>query len=1479
MKKLLLKLVVVATAILVSEAALSAQDNEILLKRDAPVTLSRLSRAKTAKAKKAPSRAAGADQAVIRTAILSKDSWITNAKQDFGMYEYPLSGYNSTCIGLNADLDANGGGAYIGDGKYFSSNYLIYYGMTLVNHYITDANTGTTISRISGNAANLARDLAYDHISGKLYGCFRGDEGTTDYYVFGTLDPENSSEPRTVISKLDEKGWAAMDFDRYGNLYAIDREGALLQVDKGSGATTKVGDTGLTSKYQTSGAIDQATNKFYYVSCGDEVSTLYAVELATAKAEKVYDMEDGEQVGGMYIPATTSSGVTLTAATGLAASIDDTTLSGIITFETPATYSDGSAATGEVSYKVVCNGKTLGEGSSTCGSRVIVPVSLDKSGPYVFIITVSNDKGQSPEAYLEKYIGYDVPEAVASVDATYLYGRFIVAWEPSQKGVYGGTFNKDDVTYTLVRMPDAVTLAENTKSTNYMDMVPETTDLISYYYVVTPHNHDAAGASTSSNKTLLGAKVPPYEVRFASKDDLENITIIDANNDGRYWLLDTEEPAHLWLYPTSVTPGDDYIFSAPLQLEAGQLYKFTADMGVRYAQYGNKEIIDAFLATSPTPEGCTVTLIEPLTISTDRDEYSAVFKVATTGKYYVAIHGRSDPDSYGLYAYGMSVKPDASLDAPDAPVLSALADSNGGNSVEITVTAPSKLLNGDAIGSISKMELYRDDVLLTTFDKPEAGKSYTYPDKDVAEGLHTYSARAFNEAGGGQTEYAKAYVGINIPGVPVDVVAKELSDCRSVEITWKAPETDIDGCPINPEYITYTVAYYDGNVMRWKPVAENIKGYSYTAGVDIQAGTQTLLKFGVYAATSKGANSVGVCPAPIIAVGDAYEMPYVETFGGTSLTGILGEENENDGASWQVWFKDGTVDGDGRCLFYSGAIDKKGSMFTGKIHITGNDPAFSFWYWSIPTSPDEEVVVEVNDGTGYKQVGVTPMNRGGEEQHWEKYTVSLKDYIGKNIQVRLSYIIRKYVLYVDYLRICDTYQDNLAANSIIVPTKMDPGTASVVEVVVENSGEQTSRAYAVDLYVNDVKVKTVQKSPLAAGRKASSVFEYIPSHLDPEENVVYAVIDYQDENTGDNVTEKKTSMVLHRDYPVVTDLKASRQGGDIVLEWSAPQLDGGNVTVTDDAEGYVPFSTGFQTSVLENDYVGDWTMYDGDGEGSNGLAGFPHDNIAVGSELSFIIFNPAEMGIVASGWQPRSGKQAFVCLVATEQANDDWMISPLLSGNAQTVSFYAKSVGEEYSEQFEFLYSTEGNGIRNFVKLQSVEKVPAQWTEYRFDLPTGARYFAIRCTSNRQFALFVDDITFERANPNAGLSVSGYNIYRDGVKLNTAPVTDNAYTDTDDDAHTYVVTTVYNRGESAASNEAAVDTMSSVDDLYSGAVTITSDHGHIIVKGAEGELVEVFATDGKAVARVVGSHTTVIDVAPGIYVVRAADKSALIPVK
>lgn len=1444
---------------------LSAQESEVLLKRDA-VKASGGSgrRVKAAQAVK-PSSLRTEEGKVIRTGILSKDSWIANAQQEFGMYEYPLSAYSSTCLKRNGDIDPTGGGTYIGDGKYFSTSYLVYYGMTLVNHYLIDANSWTTISSTSGTGTNIARDLAYDFVSGKLFGCFRNDDASG--YVFGTIDPYKPDNVRTVIAPLTE-GWNALSVDRYGNLYAISVSGTLYAVDKGSGAMTKIGDTGLTSKYQTSGAIDPETNKFYFVTCFDTSSALYAVDLQTAEARKVYDMTDGEQVGGMFFPETAASDVTLSAVTDLNAVFDDATRKGTVSFTAPSTYSDGSAAKGQLTYNVMSNGVTLASAVAECGAQVEVPVSVAASGAYVFVVTVSDSKGTSPEAFVEKYIGYDCPAAVSKVDVSYSNDRFTVSWPASTEGIYGALFDKDDVTYSVVRMPGEVSVADGIKATSCEDVVAETTDLINYSYIVTAHHHDAVGGSVSSAGYLLGYKVPPYESMFTSQDALKNLTIIDANNDGRYWTMDREGEPRLWLYPTSVTLADDYIFSAPVKLEGGRLYKFVADMGVRYSQYGNKEIFDAFLATAPSPDACISTLIEPLTISTDRDQFSGVFRVEKTGKYYVAIHGCSEPDSYGLYAYGMSVLPDADLNAPDAPALTASADLNAGKKVEITLTAPTQLLNGESVGAISKMELYRDGTLLTSFDAPAAGSVFTYADENVENGLHLYSAMAYNASGVGKSAEAKAFVGINVPGSPVNAVAAEQADHRTVKVTWEAPETDIDGCPVNPAFVTYTVARYDASKLRWVPVAEGLKGYSFTETVGLSAGSQVFLKYGVFAETSAGKNSVDVCAAPIIAVGDAYSMPYTETFGGTTLNGILGEDNDNEGASWQVWDKE-DADGDGRCLFYSGAIDKAGRMFTGKIRIAGNNPVFSFWYWSIPTSENEEVVVEVNDGSGYRQIGVTPMDRGGESQHWEKYACSLKEFVGKDVQVRLTYIIRKYVLYVDNLRIYESCPDNLSARSITVPTKMDPGTPGEILVTVENTGEQVSRPFAVDLYFNDVKVATGSMPALETGKKARCAFEYNARNIDPENSVVYAVIDYEDDNTGDNVTEKKNTMVLHRDYPVVPRLDAVRQGSNVQLEWSAPMLDGGNVTVTDDAEHYVPFSTGFSSSVLGNDHVGDWTMYNGDGGGSNGLAGFVHPNITPNGELSFIVFNPAELGIIVRAWQPRSGTQAFVCLCAPDRANDDWMISPLLSGNAQTVSFYAKSVEDIYNEQFEFLYSTTDTQAVSFTKVQAVSNVPVEWTKYSFAVPAGAKHFAIRCVSNRQFALFVDDVTFERANPAANLQLQGYNVYRDGVKLCASPVTGTRFSETDNDAHSYVVTAVYDRGESAASNVAAVDCATSIGKVdASHALAVTGSTGCIIVQGADGKLIEVFGTDGKLVRSVKGSGTSVISVVSGLYIVR-----------
>lgn len=58
--------------------------------------------------------------------------------------------------------------------------------------------------------------------------------------------------------------------------------------------------------------------------------------------------------------------------------------------------------------------------------------------------------------------------------------------------------------------------------------------------------------------------------------------------------------------------------------------------------------------------------------------------------------------------------------------------------------------------------------------------------------------------------------------------------------------------------------------------------------------------------------------------------------------------------------------------------------------------------------------------------------------------------------------------------------------------------------------------------------------------------------------------------------------------------------------------------------------------------------------------------------------------------------------------------------------------------------------------------------------------------------------------PRSKLDLIGYNVYRDGVRLNDTPLTSAGYTDdgvADGSNHTYAVTAVYKQGESNYSNE------------------------------------------------------------------------------
>lgn len=101
----------------------------------------------------------------------------------------------------------------------------------------------------------------------------------------------------------------------------------------------------------------------------------------------------------------------------------------------------------------------------------------------------------------------------------------------------------------------------------------------------------------------------------------------------------------------------------------------------------------------------------------------------------------------------------------------------------------------------------------------------------------------------------------------------------------------------------------------------------------------------------------------------------------------------------------------------------------------------------------------------------------------------------------------------------------------------------------------------------------------------------------------------------------------------------------------------------------------------------------------------------------------------------------------TTSGNDDWLITPKIQipSNAESVSFsfWAYSWDSDWLEDFNVKISTSGTSISDFtVSLDAVTDVPAEWTQYTYDLSDYAGetiYLTVQCVSVDDFYLFVDD--------------------------------------------------------------------------------------------------------------------------------------------
>ena len=336
-------------------------------------------------------------------------------------------------------------------------------------------------------------------------------------------------------------------------------------------------------------------------------------------------------------------------------------------------------------------------------------------------------------------------------------------------------------------------------------------------------------------------------------------------------------------------------------------------------------------------------------------------------------------------------------------------------------------------------------------------------------------------------------------------------------------------------------------------------------------------------------------------------------------------------------------------------------------------------------------------------------------------------------------------------------------------------------------------------------------------------------------------------------------------YPAPENLSAqSGDEGTVSLNWDEPSATMESDPVTES------FEDGTANAV---DNYGDWTFVDKDGAMSS------YD-----TKMAFMVYEPDSFILnFEPGYAPHSGSRYLSAWSNSDAANDDWAISPRLCGSAQAVSFYARSLyTEDGGEAFRFLYSTGSLDPEDFVEVEAVTAVPAEWTLYTFNIPDGAMYFAINCVSQYQYTFMVDDVTYVPAGAGGNLSLAGYNVYRDGMAVNDAAVEDNAFTDDPgaDGEYTYIVTAVYDAGESVGSNAAVVTVKKSgLGTVAISGASVVARKGEIIVTGAEGRDIAVVAIDGKTIASAQGSDENIFAVSAGCYLVRIGGSAVKVIVK
>lgn len=688
----------------------------------------------------------------------------------------------------------------------------------------------------SSNLSSYFTAATYCPEDNRVYGFGLNTDGRAHVFKSANADLTEFS----IIKIIDDNQqcasitWNAAE----GKLVGVNNEGALVEIDRKSGAQNTLMQTSVPEwRPYITGLVYSPIDDAYIWNVntydnGVEGSYLYFLNPEENRSELFTTFHDAEEFTFLITHDEPILNTAPARPAFLTSNFKGADLFGSLTFRLPEKLRNGENIETQIDWTASVDGVTVKNGSGGPGSEVTVDFEELKPGMRVFTLTPALNGNPGLPASWYGWIGNDnpsIPQNVVLKDNT-------VSWNAVTTGAHNGYIKTEDIIYKIYLNDE---LQGTTSGLNYTIEYPENTSVTNYQATVIAECGGMASDPGYSNSVIYGDAFTLPLLIYPTDEQVGLVEFEDADADGMGWsVMEYDESTVFMSAITMDGNANDWIFMPKFTtLDKSKVFAVTLDAALVDEGFPDGRLKIA-LGTAPSSESMTKVIASDIALtSMSFNTLTYLFTIPeemqTSDIFYLGINATTPANViYAAFVKNIEIaETDYNGNAPEAiSGVTATPAPEGGLSAELNFFMPGYDVKGEKLGEDEILEVTVTGLTtLTQVGTPGEEMSISVPTSQGTNGLSLTVSRTMEQKVYTSTPtYTEVYTGVGVPGIVGSLEGEVTEDNLGVTLRWTAPTTIEKGDWLDIDDLSY--ALYTNGASSWekvKDLGKNIFEYTY----------------------------------------------------------------------------------------------------------------------------------------------------------------------------------------------------------------------------------------------------------------------------------------------------------------------------------------------------------------------------------------------------------------------------------------------------------------------------------------------------------------------------------------------------------------------------------------------------------------------------------------------------------------------------